>query len=80
MSAAAAPETQAGRYVRGASPSCAPSFADEGRWARPAEGAAAPERREGTAPKWPGERALWRWEPYAWDSPGTSSWPTPDGP
>lgn len=80
MSAAAAPETQAGRYVRGASPGCAPSSADQGRWAGPAEGAAAPERREETAPTWPGERALWRRAPSAWDSSRAGSWSTPDGP
>ena len=80
MSAAAAPETQAGRYVCGASPGCAPSSADQDRWAGPAEGAAAPERREGTARTWPGERALWRRAPSAWDSPRAGSWPTPDGP
>ena len=80
MSAAAAPETQAGRYVRGASPGCAPSSADQGRWAGSAEGAAAPERREGTAPTWPGERALWHRGPSAGDSSRAGSWSTPDGP
>lgn len=53
MSSAAAWETQARCYVRGAFPSYTPSSADEGFWARVAEGAAAPGRRGGTDLRWP---------------------------
>lgn len=46
-------------------------------------GAAAPERRQGTAPRWPGQRALWRRAPSTWCGPGGSpragSRPTPGG-
>lgn len=61
-----------------------PQLRGRGPLGTAAEGAAARERREGAAPRWPGKRARRRWAPSTrcgpGHSPGAGSCPTPDGP